>query len=344
MKPEDRLLFACTRQEFLPDHRQVVRDICHREAIDWDTVFSLANLHGVAPLVYSNLQRCDPIQLELPPTVISQFQAEFYRSAARQGYFAQRLTDILRFLKKKSIDVMVVKGVALGLLVYERPWYTVAADIDIVLRVKREALSVHDVRQIGDYMYGLEIEYDYFEHHDVSMNGILPVDFHQIWQAAAKIDFRGQEVWVMSPEDLLLSVCINSCRKRFFRLKALCDIAETVNRYPELDWAGFSVKTRAYECQNIVYTALMATKNTVGCKIPDGVIESLAVRPFRAIIIRYLCQFLLFCQLSCLYSSKRIFGVEVTLSLLLPYAVYNPHQIGRKIYYWDQVWRKKRYI
>jgi hypothetical protein len=344
MKPEDRLLFTCTRQEFLPDHRQVVRDICRREAIDWNLVFSLANLHGIAPLVYSNLQQCDPIQPEPPLNIIRRFQVEFYRSAAREGYFAERLTDILGFLKKKSIDVMAVKGVALGLLVYQRPWYTVAADVDIVMRVRREALSVRDIRQIGDFMYGFEIEYDYYEHHDVSMNGILPVDFQQIWQDATKIDFRGEDIWVMSPEDLLLSVCINSCRKRFFRLKALCDIAETVNRYPELDWPSFSEKARAYECQNIVYMALTVTKNTIGCKVPDDVIESLAVSSFRAAIIRYLCQSLSHCQLSCLYSSKKIFGLEVTLSLLLPYTTYSPNQIGRKIRYWERLWRKKRRI
>jgi hypothetical protein len=76
-------------------------------------------------------------------------------------------------------------------------------------------------------------EYDFFEHHDVTMNGVLPVDFQAIWQEAVAVDYRGERTLVMRTEDLLLAVCINACRKRFFRLKSLFDIAEIVDEYQD---------------------------------------------------------------------------------------------------------------
>jgi len=96
------------------------------------------------------------------------------------------------------------------------------------------ALTLYSTAYLAE-IYRSGIECDLPGHHDVDMNGVLPVRFDRIWEAARAVDFHGQEAFVMAPEDLLLSLCINSCRKRYFRLKHLFDIAETVHRL-DLDW------------------------------------------------------------------------------------------------------------
>ena len=95
------------------------------------------------------------------------------------------------------------------------------------------------------------------------------------------IDFMGYAVYVMSPEDMLLTTCINSCRKRFFRLKSLCDIAESINKYRCLNWEKLIRDARAYQCNNIVYTALLITKMTLGSDVPQRVLKELSDRVLR---------------------------------------------------------------
>ena len=163
------------------------------------------------------------------------------------------------------------------------------------------------------------------------MNGVLPVNFQRIWAEASRISFRGRDVFVMSPEDMLISTCINSCRKRYFRLKALADIAEIINKYDDLDWEELTNKAREYDCHNIVYTALLVTKMTVGCELPEGVLDKLAVSPIRMAIIRYLSQRMSWSSLSSLYSGRKLLGRKLSLPLILPYATYRWYQVQRKI-------------
>jgi len=74
MKPEDKLLFICTRQNFLDIHRQEVLDLCIREKIDWNRVYATAKLHGVAPLIYLNLQKCAGTGISVPPDIANKFK------------------------------------------------------------------------------------------------------------------------------------------------------------------------------------------------------------------------------------------------------------------------------
>ena len=84
---------------------------------------------------------------------------------------------------------------------------------------------------------------------------------------ARSFPFQVNELLLMSTEDMLLSLCINSGRKRFFRLRSLVDIAETVNRGPELDWPMLVDKARAYQCSHIACPALLVTQTALGCDL-----------------------------------------------------------------------------
>jgi hypothetical protein len=94
----------------------------------------------------------------------------------------------------------------------------------------------------------------------------------------------------MAPEDLLISLCVNSCRKRFFRLKHLFDIAETTRRLP-LDWDRLTANVREDRCEGIVYAALLAASGTLGAEIPGvevDALDALGVPRSRAKLLRRL--------------------------------------------------------
>ncbi len=166
------------------------------------------------------------------------------------------------------------------------------------------------------------------------MNGMLAVDFHRIWQDARQIDYHGQPAWVMAPEDMLISICINSCRKRFFRLKSLFDIAETVRICGEIDWPALQAKAAHYQVSSIVYAALLATRDTLGCDLPGGALEGLRIDRARALAIAYFVRRFRdrqsFADLS---SGWRAAGRALDNSLVLPYVTYRWNQVGRKLLY-----------
>lgn len=335
---ENAILFACTRRSLLDTHRQMLHEISVNRKIDWDTIYSTAELHQVTPLVYSNLLECIDVGLEIPNGTLVQFKNSVERRNAMKKAMLDKLTESLSFLNNRSIDVMAIK-ITIKDLDIDR-LYAPSNDIDLVTRKRREEISDQEnveikrfLRSLGRNQHGhLIIEFDYFEHHDMTMFGVLSIDFREIWERAIKFNFRGQDVFLMSPEDLLLSVCINSRRKRYFRLKSLYEIAELVRENGNLDWDVFAKRARKYRCNSIVYTALLTTKMTIGCELPSGSLESLGVSSWRAKAIQYLILF--FSQRVPLHTTHpyndpiiRVFGTNINLGAIIMHSIYLPQFI-----------------
>lgn len=331
MTPEDELLFACIRQDFSEAQQETIRVLCKKHTVRWEVVYSTAELHGVAPLVCANLKQCLSKDFEIPREILDQFEHDYYYNLIAKEKIAQRTGEVLAFLNQQGIDTMLVKGGALDILVYAHPWYTTANDVDLIFRTRRAEMPSAAVPRFLDRFQDIHFEYDYFEHHDITMNGILPVEFETIWRDATKIDFRGHDVWVMSPEDLLIAACINSCRKRFFRLKALRDISEISNHYGGIKWEELGTKARAYQCNTIVYGALVVTQMIMGIELPAQAFDGLAVPVVRAALIRYLSRKMSFVSLATLYEGSTLFSREVGRGLLLPYATYRRDQMWKRI-------------
>lgn len=133
---------------------------------------------------------------------------------------------------------------------------------------------------------------------------------------------------------MLISLCINSCRKRYFRLKSLMDIAETTHKIKGLRWEMVAEKARRYDCTNIVYTALLVADRTLGCSLPETVLDNLSVNPLRAAFINGLVNYAL--RYSSLpldpISGTSVGGRQIHASLALPYATYRLYQIRHKLF------------
>jgi hypothetical protein len=348
MEALDKLLLACTRQDLLVEHQDEIRDIACNGQVQWDIVYQTALDHGVAPLIYTNLRQCGGRELGIPKGIMEQFQLTFFQNMSIKEHERENLIEALCLFEAMGTDVMLIKGVALDAPVYRDPYVTMSQDMDIVLRVRKEELTEKELRNIGESLHRKGIEYDFFEHHDVTMNNALPVDFNRIWDDAQSINLSDKNVYVMSPEDLLIAACINSCRKRFFRLKSMCDIAEISKKYPDLNWQVVIDNSIAWECNYIVYTALLVTRRLLGCDIQEEIIGDLKVSQKRARLIHYLIDTIQKQRtLASLFpfSGKMIFSREIEPSLLLPYASYRNYQIGRKLQEVFRAWRgNERYL
>ena len=332
MRPEDHFLFACTRQDFGDEYQRKALEISRRYTLDWEQVFSKAERHGIAGLLYINLCQSSDLGLGIPASIVDHYRLYTLRNAVRKEQQLQRLLHALEYLQERSIPALLIKGVVLELLVYEQSAFCTLNDIDLVLKVRREQLTKAALEELMNRLQG-GIEYDFYEHHDMTINGALPIDFERIWRDAAQIDLRGQPVWVMCPEDMLISLCINSCRKRFFRLKSLLDIAESIRKVENIHWDKLVAKARSYDCANIVYTALLVTSKTLGCDLPWGLLDAMQIHRVRKALINGIVSYgLRYGSLPVApISGKSFFGKQIHVSLVLPYAAYRFYQIRHKI-------------
>ena len=184
---------------------------------------------------------------------------------------------------------MLIKGAALDAVVFQTPWHVVSLDIDLLIRE-----PVEDVpKPISDQIWGFNrngpFECEFAGHHDLSIDGVLPIDYREMWRDARRVTVQGQDVHVMCPEDMLIATCINGCRKRFFQLKSLYGIREILERFPGSGLGSDCPKKAAsYQCRAIVYAALTVARLAVDADVADTSLRLLKVGPVQAAIIRFL--------------------------------------------------------
>ena len=228
MKPEDRLLLICLRQNFTSGHVQAVCELANNIPVDWERIALTAEQHGVSTLIYRNLTLCQAEGLGIPEKALQKFRLSIYKNAVVKERQTERLIRALSFFHDRDLEVMLIKGAALDCYVYENADYVISGDIDIIIHARREDYSRETLNEINVFLHDQGIEFEFFVHHDLDITGLLPIDYKSIWEQAEQAEYHGYPVLLMSTTDLLLSLCINSNRKRYFRLKSLCDISETI--------------------------------------------------------------------------------------------------------------------
>src|SRR5690348_10059678 len=124
MTAEDRILFLCVRQGFLPEHRRAVEEICgeRRGSLRWEALAATVEEQGVAPIAGFNLRACDPAALGMPPAAAQRLELAFFENAVTKEREAERLAAALGRLREVGYEAMLLKGTALDLLVYREPW------------------------------------------------------------------------------------------------------------------------------------------------------------------------------------------------------------------------------
>jgi hypothetical protein len=268
------LLFALTRQRFTPAHQALAEHLSEHTREKWATVARVAASEGVAPIVGVNLAACDQAKINVPAEVTARLQRALFENVALKAERRREFIEQVCQLKARGYDVLLLKSAGLEAAgVYQHPWVTSARDVDIVLRATHVNQGGSDDSRYRQSLNeaGVENDRDPSEHHDLSVNGVVSWPADDLWRAARRVRLEETPLaaaYVLGPEDQLWTLCLNSCRKRFFRLKTLFDIAETVAHYPDLDWDYFARRVRTSESEGIVFAALRAVDATLG--LPSG--------------------------------------------------------------------------
>ena len=147
LSPEGQLLLACAKTHLTgADLAQIGRDLSHA-SIDWDRLTERACYHGVAPLLYNNLQHMDTPDV-WSRNALSGLKRAYYATAARNGLLYQALHEMLHALKTKGIPVIVLKGAALAETVYPHRALRPMSDVDLLIHKA-------DLPRVEDTLMGL---------------------------------------------------------------------------------------------------------------------------------------------------------------------------------------------
>jgi Uncharacterised nucleotidyltransferase len=191
----------------------------------------------------------------------------------------------------------VLKGAHLGQLVYESFALRTMCDVDVLVACDDLARAVAVLTELGlaPQYYDVE-EVDYARHHHLRPmarpDGVrveihwsiaqpsspFDIDLQGLWHRAQRATIAGVETRVLSPEDLILHLCLHASFSHQFRvgLRAFWDIREVVRHHGEaLDWQVVVRRAQQWGIGRYVYLTLRLVRELLEADIPAGAVAAL---------------------------------------------------------------------
>jgi hypothetical protein len=310
---EETLLLECLRAERDPEAHRKFRWMAGRP-LDWQRVLRTAVRNHIAALIYDRLRTLDGGTV--PPGTMRAFEQEYHRVGFRNARNYAELGQLLRSLKDRGVEVIVLKGAALAETVWKNIALRPMADMDLLVRqddlieAERTLLSNGYAPDRGvpppggswDQYYHLppfcksdpRITVE-IHHNIVHPRRVYPLDFDvgQFWARACVAQIAGVETHILAPEDTILHLCLHQCKHDPFvgKIKNLMDVAKVIGFYGEcLRWDMILTEARRTGTGKFVYYTLLFAEIALGARIEPEVGRRLrtqfALLPFEDSLVR----------------------------------------------------------
>jgi hypothetical protein len=298
---EWQVLLSSAQLELPDKYRSRIEKAFVDPVFDWNRLVALASEHDIGPLVYHTLLRLKCAPRPVPPA-FHILKNQYCGNALRNRFLYDELGCVLRAFQKRSKAVVVLKGAALAELVYGDRALRPMADVDLL--VHKEDLPEIEAC-LAELSYVLNENqtrpkawyYDHYHHlafrKCVNSSFTLrceihwylerpdrpfAIDIEGVWSRAARATIAGVDVLVLSPEDLLLHLCLHICKHKLTAgLRAFCDISETIRRYSQcLDWQEVRRRAAQWRASSLVWLPLAIVAMFWDTCVPEGVVHALA--------------------------------------------------------------------
>ncbi|MDX9787075.1 MAG: nucleotidyltransferase family protein [Desulfobacterales bacterium] len=265
MRETDRLLLDCL---CLTEGGDAAR-LKALSARDWDDIIAQAVCHLVLPQLYLGITRTGA-QAALRPALFGRMQQLYFRNLAANVRFYHALSQCLGVLTAGEIPVVVLKGAHLGELVYENVGARILSDVDLMVREKHLKKAQQCLMRAGLYPTKGVLSIDLHWYLDTD----YPIDMAGVWERTQSARIAGQSVRVLSPEDLLLHLCMHLGSHHQFRrigIRTFCDIREIVFRYGnDIDWDRVASRAAQWRMGKALGLTLAMARTLLKVEIPDA--------------------------------------------------------------------------
>jgi hypothetical protein len=312
LSTENRLLIYCVQTRITEDTLGYVKGL-HGLSLDWEEVLRTAFSNDIAPLLYYNLKKIRENHF-IPEEVTDQLRKEYYRNLVRNMYFYTELKKILNAFYKKSVEVIVLKGAALAETVYDNAGLRAMNDIDLLVRKQNLDIAEELITKLGYISYEGSHSKDWYRkfHHHLAPffsqdnkikieihHDIIPpenpfyIDVRKSWDRAQNIVIGDVNTLALSPEDLLVHLCLHSFYLQPLKksLRNLVDISHVVRFYGErINWDLIIREAHEGDFTNFIYYPICLARDMLGMEINRETLDALKtgskVGPFEDRLLR----------------------------------------------------------
>jgi hypothetical protein len=289
--PEYLLLLASARTA--PDAARI--HALADAGVDWSALLDLARRHKVRPLVYKALR--ETCWERIPADVQAEWERTNWLLTGGNLLLAGELLRVTAALESAGVRAAAMKGAAIAAMVYGDIALREYEDIDLLVTEadfpravelleglgyqpfwKRDSRTVLDfLRNVGEYtLTNSERRTTIDLHWRVSTAATaLAPDVSDFPSGFQPFTFGGETLLSFAPVDLPLYLASQGGWDRWDDLKRICDLAEFLRRFPDVDLGPSLNAARRLRGERSMLIGFWLVSNLLGAKLPDVVTKRL---------------------------------------------------------------------
>ena len=308
MKPsEDELIFALVRLD--PAGREAVgRRLRGRDDWDWSYIIAAASSNRLDAILYHALDREEYLD-EIPSPNLKELEGRYRQTVINTEVYLEIAGRLAGDFAREKIDLVVLRGLALGITLYDKPYLRPFSDLDLLIRKEDIGPAREILRAAGFAALPGTLPPRYFLHYHLHLSfkheqrGVIAelhwaldhpytlyaVDYDSLLAGRREARFRGTKLPLLASEDNLLSLCLH-LRKHCQFLPALREEEDFLSlllagrmgiwledihrlllrRGEDLDWEEIRAKAAAWNLTEDLETCLRAVTDVFHLPLPPG--------------------------------------------------------------------------
>ena len=300
-RPEDELLLCCVRSKINSDTGARIRTLLRDpiDPIDWQYLISAASAHGVKPLFCYGLSNSCPEAVN--NSILDQLKRYLQAHSLNNLFLTRELLRLLGGLEKIGISAIPWKGPVLAATAYGNVALRQFGDLDILVR-EQDAIRGKDLLLSSGYRLQYQVSAEQEAFHSVrkvyelvredgrvvvelhwaitSQTFPFPLDPASLWEHIETVSLEGASVRNLSPEDLLLVLCVHGAKHHWGKLMWICDIAEVLRTYSnKIDWIRLTQRANSLGGVRMLSLGLILARDLLGAKVPEDVLQRMQAEP-----------------------------------------------------------------
>lgn len=269
-------------------------------AADWENILAQARAHSVSSLLAWQLDS-SASDLWIPENIHQELRRQSMAKAGMNLLLYHELGDLLKSMWEDDIPVIVLKGVHLAEIVYPNIALRPIGDIDLLVD-ESDLIPCSEIlidsgylpsrrfvlqKEVGRHLHippfakpgGAAVELHW---NVVPPDSPINIDLGELWARALPVKIAGAPALSLSPEDLLLELCLHFYQHEFrLGLRHLYDIVETTVFYGEdMDWVQIVAHASQWNAGKPTYLALHLARELLNAPIPPEILEALQPSDF----------------------------------------------------------------
>jgi hypothetical protein len=300
---EDQILICIARRSLDDGNADKLRQLLGSD-LDWEYLLETADRHCLTPLLYIHLSGLAPGTV--PPRVLSRLGDANYQNTQSGFVLAGELLKLLECFKANNVDAVPFKGPTLALSVYGDVGLRQFADLDVLVR-KQDVPRVKELLisrgfkptpELTTAQQAALLRFDCacnFDNGDgvvldlhwrfVEPHSSLVFDPGPLWDRLEPVTLGGNQLMTLSPEDLLLVLCLHGFTHFWERLGWICDVAGLMDQNKNFDWQLLLENANRLGMRRILLVGLVLAADMLDATMPieiqqiaagDAVVKRLA--------------------------------------------------------------------